>query len=156
VELRFSGSPGEAARPLRKVASGGELSRVFLALKNVLRRSAPGMVLVFDEVDAGIGGAVAEVVGRKLRQLGRTRQVLCITHLALIAAFAEHHIAVAKRVEDGRTLSSARKLSSTDRVAELARMLAGARLTREAREHAEQLLRKAQGTPGLTDALGVE
>jgi DNA repair protein RecN (Recombination protein N) len=156
VEFFISTNPGEEPRSLARVASGGELSRIMLALKTLAAADEHGATLVFDEVDAGIGGAVAEVVGRKLRQLGRTRQVLCITHLALIAAFAEHHIAVAKRVEEGRTLSSARKLSSTDRVAELARMLAGAKLTREAREHAEQLLRKAQANPGLTDALGVE
>ena len=115
-----------------------------------------GASLIFDEVDAGIGGGVAEVVGKKLRQLGRSRQVLCITHLPLIAAFAEHHIAVAKRVEDGRTMSTARPLSNSERVAELARMLGGASLTREAREHAEQLLRKASGRRGLTDRAAVE
>jgi DNA repair protein RecN (Recombination protein N) len=100
---------------------------------------------------------VAENVGRKLRQLGRHRQVLCITHLPPIAAFAEHHVAVAKRVENGRTLSSARALSTNERVAELARMLGGAQLTREVREHAEQLLRRASGrAPGLTERAGVE
>src|SRR5439155_20988269 len=103
-------------RSLARVASGGEASRTSDALNTLAAADEHGATLVFDEVDAGIGGAVAEVVGRKLRQLGRTRQVLCITHLALIAAFAEHHIAVAKRVEEGRTLSSARKLSATDRV----------------------------------------
>jgi DNA repair protein RecN (Recombination protein N) len=96
---------------------------------------------------------VAEVVGRKLRHLGRTRQVLCVTHLPLIAAFAEHHIAVAKRVQSGRTYSSARPLSASERVAELGRMLGGARLTREVREHAEQLLRRSRG---LTERPGVE
>ena len=156
IEFFISTNPGEEPRSLARVASGGELSRIMLALKTLAAADEDGATLVFDEVDAGIGGAVAEVVGRKLRQLGRTRQVLCITHLALIAAAGEHHIAVAKRVEDGRTLSFARRLSTTDRVAELARMLAGAKLTREAREHAEQLLRKAQGSPGLTAALGVE
>jgi DNA repair protein RecN (Recombination protein N) len=116
-----------------------------LALKTLSAGDDEGVSLIFDEVDAGIGGAVAEVVGRKLRQLGRTRQVLCVTHLPLIAAFAEHHIAVAKRVQDGRTVSTARPLAAGERVAELARMLGGARLTHEAREHAEQLLRRSGG-----------
>jgi DNA repair protein RecN (Recombination protein N) len=156
VEFFLSTNPGEEARSLARVASGGELSRIMLALKTLVVAEERGASLIFDEVDAGIGGAVAEVVGRKLRQLGRTRQVLCITHLPLIAAFAEHHIAVAKRVEDGRTLSTARPLGTTERVAELARMLGGARLTREVREHAEQLLRKAQSRPGLTEKAGVE
>jgi DNA repair protein RecN (Recombination protein N) len=128
-----------------------------LALKTLAAADDHGAALIFDEVDAGIGGAVAEVVGRKLRQLGRTRQVLCITHLPLIAAFAEHHVAVAKRVDGGRTYSSARPLSTGERVAELARMLAGARMTPEAREHAEQMLRRAQGRGrGLTEGTGVE
>ena len=109
--------------------------------------------LIFDEVDAGIGGAVAEAVGRKLAQLGRTRQVLCITHLPLIAAFAEHHIAVTKRVHGGRTTSTARPLSTTERVAELARMLGGARLTRETREHAEHLLQQARPRRPRRDAI---
>jgi DNA repair protein RecN (Recombination protein N) len=157
VEFFLSTNPGEEPRSLARVASGGELSRVMLALKTLAAADEHGATLIFDEVDAGIGGAVAEVVGRKLRQLGRSRQVLCITHLALIAAFAEHHVAVTKKVEDGRTFSSARPLASGERIAELARMIAGARLTPEAREHAEQLLRRAQGrTRGATDRVGAE
>ena len=101
--------------------------------------------LIFDEVDTGIGGAVAEVVAKKLRQLGRRRQVLCVTHLPVVAAFAQHHIGVMKKVVGGRTVSSARPLAPRDRVAELARMLGGARVSREAEEHAEQLLRQAEG-----------
>jgi DNA repair protein RecN (Recombination protein N) len=143
VEFFLSANMGEEERSLAKVASGGELSRVMLALKCLAAAEDKGATLIFDEVDAGIGGAVAEVVGRKLRHLGRTRQVLCITHLPLIAAFADHHIGVAKREHDGRTLSSARPLTTSERVAELARMLGGARLTREVRQHAEQLLREA-------------
>jgi DNA repair protein RecN (Recombination protein N) len=157
VEFFLSTNAGEETRSLARVASGGELSRIMLALKTLAAADARGATLIFDEVDAGIGGAVAEVVGRKLRQLGRARQVLCITHLPLIAAFAEHHVAVAKRVEDGRTLSSARPLSTSERVAELARMLGGTRLTPEVREHAAQLLQRAQGpSRGLTERAGVE
>ncbi len=163
IEFLLSTNAGEELRSLARVASGGELSRIMLALKALAAAEDRGAALIFDEVDAGVGGAVAEVVGRKLQQLGRTRQVLCITHLPLIAAFADHHIAVAKRVVGGRTLSSARPLSVTERVAELARMLGGARLSPEAQGHAEQLLRLASGRKGrpsarqsLTDRAGVE
>jgi len=143
VEFLLSTNPGEEPRPLARIASGGELSRIMLALKSLASRGDDVATLLFDEVDAGIGGSVAEVVGRKLRRLGRTRQVLCITHLPLIAACADHHIAVMKRTQAGRTVSFARPLSSTERVAELARMLGGSTRTHEVREHAEQLLRQA-------------
>src|SRR5213593_2557972 len=157
VEFFLSTNPGEEPRSLARVASGGELSRIMLALKTLAAADERGATLIFDEVDAGIGGAVAEVVGRKLRQLGRARQVLCITHLPLIAAFADHHVVVTKRVEDGRTVSSVRPLATSERAAELARMLGGERLTREIREHAEQLLRRAHArSRGLTDSKGVE
>ena len=142
IEFLLSANTGEDLKPLARVASGGELSRIMLALKTVTAADDKGASLIFDEVDAGIGGTVAEVVGKKLRHLGKKRQVLCVTHLPVIAAYADHHIGVSKRVEDGRTLSTARALSSTDRIAELARMLGGARQqSREVREHAEQLLR---------------
>jgi DNA repair protein RecN (Recombination protein N) len=148
VEFFLAANPGEEPRPLARVASGGELSRIMLALKTLTAGNDGGATLIFDEVDAGIGGRVAEVVGRKLRELGRRRQVLSVTHLPVIAAFAQHHVAVAKRVVRGRTVSSATGLSDADRVTELARMLGGARLTREAREHAEELLRQGRGGGG--------
>jgi DNA repair protein RecN (Recombination protein N) len=156
VEFFLSTNAGEEPRSLARIASGGELSRIMLALKTLAASEDRGASLIFDEVDAGIGGAVAEVVGKKLRQLGRARQVLCITHLPLIAAFAEHHVVVTKRVADGRTYSSARPLTTTERVAELARMMGGENLTREVREHAEQLLRRAQDKRSLTDRAAVE
>jgi len=156
VEFFLSTNPGEEPRSLARVASGGELSRIMLALKTLAASEDRGASLIFDEVDAGIGGAVAEVVGKKLRQLGRARQVLCITHLPLIAAFAEHHVVVTKRVADGRTYSSARPLTTTERVAELARMMGGENLTREVREHAEQLLRRAQDRRSMTERAAVE
>jgi len=140
VEFYLAANPGEELRPLARVASGGELSRIMLALKTLTGADDRSASLIFDEVDAGVGGAVAEVIGRKLRQLGARRQVLSVTHLPVIAAFAEHHIGVTKHVQGGRTVSAARALSNTERVVELARMLGG-QLTREAREHAEQLLR---------------
>ena len=139
LEFYLAANPGEELRPLARVASGGELSRIMLALKTLTAAEDRSASLIFDEVDAGVGGAVAEVIGRKLRQLGSRRQVLSVTHLPIIAAFADHHIGVTKHVQGGRTLSSARPLSNTERVVELARMLGG-QLTREAREHAEQLL----------------
>jgi DNA repair protein RecN (Recombination protein N) len=140
VEFYLAANPGEELRPLARVASGGELSRIMLALKTRTAAEDRSASLIFDEVDNGVGGAVAEVIGRKLRQLGQKRQVLSVTHLPVIAAFGDHHVGVTKHVASGRTVSSARPLSNTERVAELARMLGG-QLTREAREHAEQLLR---------------
>ncbi len=162
AEFFLSTNTGEEPRPLARVASGGELSRIMLAIKTLSVADDRGASLIFDEVDTGIGGAVAEVVGRKLRQLGRTRQVLCITHLPLIAAFADHHVAVVKDVRAGRTRSSARPLQASERVAELARMMGGTKVTAEAREHAEQMLRRASskrgsgGRQGLTDRAGGE
>jgi DNA repair protein RecN (Recombination protein N) len=145
VEFYLTANPGEEARPLARVASGGELSRIMLALKTLMAGERDGAALIFDEVDTGIGGRVAEVVGCKLRELGRRRQVLTVTHLPVIAAFAEHHVAVTKRTVRGRTVSAASPLSDSERVDELARMLGGARRTREAREHAEELLRTGRG-----------
>jgi DNA repair protein RecN (Recombination protein N) len=141
AEFLFTANPGEELRPLRKVASGGELSRVMLALKAATAGASDVPTLVFDEVDAGIGGAVAEVVGRKLRQLARGRQVLCITHLPQIAACADHHYVVRKRPSRGRTRSSAERLSDRERVEELARMLGGVTITVQARRHAAELRR---------------
>jgi DNA repair protein RecN (Recombination protein N) len=142
VEFYLSANRGEELRPLAKVVSGGERSRIMLAVKALAATDEADATLVFDEVDSGVGGAVAEVVARKLQQLGRRRQVLSVTHLPIIAAHADHHLAVAKRVVDERTVSQARALASTERVVELARMLAGAKVTPEAREHAEQLLKQ--------------
>ena len=145
VEFYLTANPGEDPRPLARVASGGELSRIMLALKTLMAGDRDGATLIFDEVDTGIGGRVAEVVGSKLRELGPRRQVLTVTHLPVIAAFAEHHVAVTKRTVRGRTVPTARPLSGSERVDELARMLGGARRTREAREHAEELLRTGTG-----------
>lgn len=144
VEFYFSANPGEDPRPLARVASGGELSRIMLALKSAAVEDAEAPTVIFDEVDAGIGGATAEVVGRKLAALAASRQVICITHLAQIAAFADHHFAVAKETVKGRTRSSARKLAATERRDEIARMIGGLTVTPEARRHAEQLLAGAK------------
>ncbi|MCG8592500.1 MAG: DNA repair protein RecN [Proteobacteria bacterium] len=141
VAFGFSANPGAAPRPLQKVASGGELSRVLLALKNALRRAGAGMVLVFDEVDAGIGGRVAERVGRTLAELATAHQVLCITHAPQIAAFADVHFVVEKAAtEAGRARVGIRRISGDERVEELARMAGGEEIGEETRRHARALL----------------
>ncbi len=143
IRFLFSANPGEPLKPLSKVASGGELSRALLALVSVASCGGPPTA-VFDEVDAGIGGRPAEHVGRRLRELSSARQVLCITHLPQIAAFAKHHIRVEKVQTEGRTVVRARLLSDAERPEELARMLAGERVPETALRHARELLRGAQ------------
>ena len=142
-EFLFSANPGEPPQPLRKVASGGELSRVFLAAKNALRKAGGGMVLVFDEVDAGMGGRAAERVGRALADLAESHQVLCITHLPQIAAFAQRHFRVEKAARGGRTRTRIGLLDPQERVEEIARMAAGEDITEATRKHARALLRAA-------------
>jgi DNA repair protein RecN (Recombination protein N) len=138
---------GEEAKPLARIASGGELSRIMLALKLALRRADPVATYVFDEVDAGIGGQAAEVVGQKMRQVAAHRQVLCVTHLPTIAALADHHYMVSKAEIRGRTETSVRRLEGADRRDEIARMMSGAAVTAEARAHAEAMLAAAQAAP---------
>jgi DNA repair protein RecN (Recombination protein N) len=145
-EFRFSASKGEAPRSLRRVASGGELSRVFLALKNVLRRTGAGMVLVFDEVDAGIGGRAADRMGRVLSELASEHQVLCITHIPQIAARANTHFRVTKRVRAGRSHVEVERLSAAERVEEIARMAGGEGVSETTRRHARELLSAAEKT----------
>jgi DNA repair protein RecN (Recombination protein N) len=143
AEFLFSANPGEELRPLRKVASGGELSRVMLALKSVLSQADPVLTLVFDEIDVGIGGKVAESVGKRLARLARTHQVICITHLPQIAKYAERHLLVAKSVRGNRTLTSIRTLDADARVEELARMTSGATVTKTSLAHAREMLETA-------------
>jgi DNA repair protein RecN (Recombination protein N) len=140
VVLVFTANPGEPPRPLAKIASGGELSRVMLALKCALQARDRVDLLVFDEVDSGIGGAVAQAVGERLRSLAEHRQVVCVTHLPLIAALAGHHLAVSKHVASGRTTARVSVLEPHERVEELARMLAGERVTETTRRQARELL----------------
>lgn len=143
VELMVSANPGMPLRPLRKVASGGELSRISLAIEvaGLAREAVASMV--FDEVDTGIGGGVAETVGRTLRALGERRQALCVTHLPQVAAQGHAHYRVEKSVEDGRTHTRVVRLDPEQRREEIARMLGGREITRETREHAAQMLRSA-------------
>ena len=138
IEFQFAPNPGEPPRPLRAIASSGEMARVMLALKTVLAAVDEIPVLVFDEVDANVGGETANAVGEKMRQIARQRQVLCITHLAPVAAFADAHYVVSKQVKAGRTTSEIELLEKANRVSELARMLGGQ--SDAARKHAESLL----------------
>ena len=138
IEFQFAPNPGEPAKPLRAIASSGEMARVMLALKTVLAAEDEIPVLVFDEVDANVGGETAHAVGEKMRQIAAKRQVFCITHLPQVAAAADAHYVVSKQVEDGRTISEITLLDKQSRVTELARMLGGQ--TDAARKHAEALL----------------
>ncbi|HEX2342537.1 MAG TPA: DNA repair protein RecN [Vicinamibacterales bacterium] len=140
AELYISPNPGEEVRPLARIASGGELSRVMLALKTLASTDAAGKTLIFDEVDAGIGGAVADVVGKRLQELGAKYQVLCITHLPQIAAYGGTHYLITKRVQSGRTLTSIAPVAGDAREQELARMIAGAEPTAAVRTSAREML----------------
>jgi DNA repair protein RecN (Recombination protein N) len=145
AEFFVSPNPGEELKPLAKVASGGELSRVMLALKTLASTDSPGKTLIFDEVDAGIGGRVADVVGQRLQALGRDFQVLCITHLPQIAACGVSHYRVTKAVRQNRTTTSVTVLSVDDRVDEIARMMAGSVLTDGTRASAREMLAARRG-----------
>jgi DNA repair protein RecN (Recombination protein N) len=144
-------NPGEPMRPLEQIASGGELSRVMLALKasveagakkkSVTRAPGAQRTLIFDEIDIGIGGRAAEAVGRKLKTLARANQVLCVTHLPQIATFADHHYLIEKKASGGRTRTSVRPITGDERTEEVARMLSGATLTETSRKHAEQMIK---------------
>ena len=140
MEFRVAAHKGMAPQPLSRVASGGELSRLSLAIQSVASQSAQVPTLIFDEVDAGIGGRVAEIVGRMLRQLGKRHQVMCITHLPQVAASAHHHWQVSKAVVNGATLSRVAVLDAGQRVEEIARMLGGVRITDTTRKHAAEML----------------
>lgn len=140
VEFRIAPNKGEERRPLARIASGGELSRVMLALKTLLAAQDGVDALLFDEIDAGIGGAVARAVGERLAALGRVRQVLCVTHLPVIAAQADRHFRITKREQDGRTHAAVERVEGEARIEELARMLAGDAATETTRHQAQELL----------------
>jgi len=151
VVYRISTNTGEAMRPLEQIASGGELSRVMLALKASVeagtnpagkkKSAAAQRTLVFDEIDTGIGGRAAEAVGKKLKALAKGNQVLCVTHLPQIATFADHHYLIEKRESGGRAKATVRQITGEERTEEVARMLSGAKLTETSRKHAEQMIR---------------
>ena len=146
AELLLSPNPGEDLKPLAKIASGGELSRILLALNSVASLDEAGKTLVFDEVDSGIGGGVAEVLGRKLKAIAARHQVLCVTHLPQVASFADRHYAVRKRVERGRTVTEVKALGTDERVEEVARMLGGETVTETARRHAREMVKQSLRT----------
>jgi DNA repair protein RecN (Recombination protein N) len=148
VEFLIAPNRGEEPRPLRKIASGGELSRALLALKRVLADQGPAGTYVFDEVDAGVGGAIAEVIGRAIGDIARHRQVVCITHLPQIAALADTHFVVDKSELRGRTHATVRRLSAAERVEEIARMIGGIKVGESARRAAAEMLGTRLRAPG--------
>ncbi len=141
AEFLFSANPGEDLKPLNGVASGGELSRLMLVIKNVVSPTTFPRTLIFDEIDAGIGGRVADAIGMRLKHLAKTNQVFCVTHQAQIARYADAHFLISKQIDEGRTRTGASLLDEDGRVDELARMLAGAEVTQLARRHARELIR---------------
>ena len=141
IEFYFSPNPGEPVKPLAKVASGGELSRVMLAIKSLVLTRGDISTLLFDEVDAGIGGSVAEMVGNKLKNVADSHQVICVTHLPQIAALANFHYVVEKEIAKGKTFTKVKKLSDRDRVSEVARMLGGIKVTDQAKRHAAEMIK---------------
>jgi DNA repair protein RecN (Recombination protein N) len=148
----ISPNPGEPVKPLARIASGGEMSRIMLALKSAMAGVSPVPTLIFDEIDVGVGGRTAEVLGEKMAALSHSAQVLCVTHLPQIAGMAAHHFRVVKQIIEDRTLVSVHVLADEDRIEELARMLGGKEET--AARHARELL--SSGKPGVQSAvLGV-
>lgn len=142
IEFLVSANPGSPAKSLSKVASGGEISRISLAIQVIAAESTRIPTLIFDEVDVGIGGRVAEIVGLKLRQLAQHRQVICVTHLAQVAALGRHHLQVSKQSDSATTISQINYLDQTQRVNELARMMGGIEITQQTLSHAEEMLAK--------------
>ena len=146
VEFLISPNVGEEVKPLAKIASGGELSRIMLAMKRILAKVGGRQVLIFDEVDSGIGGAMAEVVGKKLKELSRHHQVICVTHLPQIACFADQHHSVRKEVKSGRTMTLVDRLDKESIVDEIARMLGGVKVTEKTKAHAREMIESAKKT----------
>ncbi len=144
VEFYLTANKGEESRPLNKIASGGELSRIILALKNVLSRTGSVSSIIFDEVDNGIGGAVAEIVGRKLKEVSANHQIVCITHLPQIACFGDKHMYVSKKIVKDRTVTSLEELDSEQKIEEISRMLGGVNVTQKTREHAKEMINSSR------------
>ena len=151
VEFLISPNIGEALKPLSKIASGGELSRIMLAMKSILAETGAAQTLIFDEVDSGIGGATAEVVGKKLHALSKRHQVLCVTHLPQIACFADTHYNVSKETRKGRTITRVKRLDGDGIADEIARMLGGVRITPKTRAHARDMIENIKRARGATE-----
>ena len=143
VEFLIAPNVGEELKPMAEIASGGELSRIVLALKAILAHTDAVETVIFDEVDAGIGGTVAEVVGKKLAQLSRHHQVICITHLPQIARFGDHQMKITKQVKNNRTETAIQSLNPEERLQEIARMLAGENVTKKTLAHAAEMMANA-------------
>jgi DNA repair protein RecN (Recombination protein N) len=143
IEFLLSANPGEELKPLVRIASGGELSRILLALKSLLGRREEAETLIFDEVDAGIGGRTAELVGIRLSKLSKRHQVICITHLPQIACYGRFHYLVKKQAEENETSTTISMLTESERPEELARMLGGISISEKVREHARELLKRS-------------
>ena len=143
VEFYIRTNPGESMGPLAKIASGGELSRVMLALKTIFAANEGVTSIIFDEVDTGVSGRVAQAIADKIRLIAANSQVLCITHLPQVAAVAQHHFLIKKAVHDERTTTTVTSLAAAQRVNELARMLSGEKVTKLTKEHAQELLQMA-------------
>jgi DNA repair protein RecN (Recombination protein N) len=147
VEFRLSTNPGQDLRPFSRIASGGELSRTMLALKTILAKSDATPTLIFDEVDAGISGATAEMVGSKLRSLGEIHQVFCVTHLPQIAALGGSHVLVTKELQQHETFTRIASLSEKEKVAEVARLLSGIDVSDHSVASAEEMVTRGRRTP---------
>jgi DNA repair protein RecN (Recombination protein N) len=142
VEFFVSPNPGEELKPLAKIASGGEISRLMLALKSILTQKDSISTLIFDEIDSGIGGEIAQAVGKKLKQLSSSHQIICITHLQQIASFGEHHFKVYKELSGKRTTTRIKKLNKEERIKEIARMISGEKISELTLEHAAEIIRE--------------
>ncbi|MGB5345457.1 MAG: hypothetical protein WBN23_04775, partial [Woeseia sp.] len=145
IEFLISANPGQSPQPLAKIASGGELSRMSLAIQVIASDGSNIPTMVFDEVDSGVGGGIAEMVGRRLRELATTRQVLCVTHLPQVASQAHHHLRVNKLTDGKTTRTTLTTLMADERVEELSRMLGGVEITERTRQHAAEMLDRATG-----------
>ena len=144
VEFMISPNPGEPLRPLGKIASGGELSRIMLAMKSIFARHDRIPVLIFDEVDTGVSGRAAQSIAEKLYKLSESCQVFSITHLPQVACMADHQYLIEKNIIDGRTMTSVDNLTEQGRIEELARMLGGVEITTKTRHHAQEMLKLAK------------
>ncbi len=152
IDFLISANPGQEPMPLAKVASGGELSRMSLAIQVVASGGSKIPTMVFDEVDSGVGGGIAEMVGRRLRDLGQTRQVFCVTHLPQVASLGDHHFRIVKLTDGRSTKTAIKRLSADERIEEIARMLGGVKITKRTREHAAEMLGTAVGKSGVSGA----
>jgi DNA repair protein RecN (Recombination protein N) len=145
AEFYFSANRGQEPRPLASTASGGELSRVMLSLRNAASRNSCGRTLVFDEIDTGMGGNAASLVGARLKMLAKASQVICVTHLPQVAAFADRHLHVFKQTSGKTVATKVKSLDKQDRINELARMISGSEVTSLAKGHAKSMIEKAGG-----------